>query len=1104
MFKRFGLMILWFVCGFGFAASPPLLLRQPTLSTTRIAFAYGGEIWMVPRTGGQAHRLVIGADRLSGPIFSPDGKWIVYTGTYAGNTDIYVIPAQGGEPRRLTWYPGPDVAVGWIPNGKAVLFRSRRYSYSDPNQLFTVPVTGGFPKSLPLPMAQAGSFSPDATHLAYVPNFQWEPFWQHYRGGQTTPIWIADLADSSVVEIPRNNSNDRDPMWVGRRIYFLSDQAGPFTLFVYDPRTGKVRRLLPNKGLDITSAAAGPGGIVYSQFGQLHIFDFETGTAHTVPVSLTADMPQLRVHFKNVSKMIEYSGISPTGVRAVFGAYGEILTVPTHHGSIQNLTYSPGVEERDPAWSPNGKWIAYFADRNGEYNLYIRSQDGAGALRRVVLGAPDAFYYHLRWSPDSRKLVFSDQKLNLWYVDLSRKNPHAVKIDTDRYATPLHRFDAHWSPDSRWVAYTQLGPNFLHSIYLYSLENHSVYRITGSGSDCRYPVFDRSGKYLYFTSSTDTALTQGWLDMTGLAHPVRRHIYAILLPRNIPSPLAPRSGFEAPSSTSAARGDVSKNRKENAPVRPIRIDFAGIENRRVVLPVAPADYVGLEAGAQGVLYLLKGPLVVHSVFSRPKVSVLRFVLRTRKTTTLVARISHFILSANGKKMLYRKGKNWFIASTLPHAPDKATALKLSQLMVRVVPHESWAEMYRDTWRIQRAFFYNPNYDGLNISRAEREFSAYLPGITSRQGLTFLFREMLSYMAVGHMFVRGPGIPKKQTVQVGLLGADYRIEHGRYRITRIFPTQAWNPSLYAPLAQPGLKVHPGDYLLAVNGRPLLGSKNIYQAFENLADKTVILTVGPHPSDKDAHESIVKTIANEHALRNAAWIAHNIKLVNRLSHGRLGYVYLPNTAAGGFKNFNRYFFSQVNKQGVIIDERFNHGGLLSDYIIQYLNRRPMSIVISRYGKGYIEPPEALFGPKVMIINQFSGSGGDALPWYFKKLKLGPLVGVRTWGGLVGIGGYPTLMDGGSVTAPRWAVEGLHENFPVEDHGISPDIKVWQNPALMRKGHDPQLERAVKVALDLLKKHPAAKYSKPPYRNYHLKLPSTPGPGSGAGARPPSPAT
>lgn len=1069
-------------------ASAPLLLQSPTLSKTEIVFAYAGDIWAVPRDGGTAHRLVTGNDRLSGPVFSPDGSMVAYTGIFNGNADVYVVPAAGGEPHRLTYHPGADVAVGWTPDGKSVLFRSHRASYSDPNQLFTVPVSGGFPTELPLPMAELGSYSPDGTHLAYVPNFQWERFWQGYRGGQTTPVWIANLADSSVVKIPRDNSNDNDPMWVGNTVYFLSDRAGPVTLFAYDTHTQKVTQILKNSGFDITSASAGPGAIIYSQFGQIRLFDLKTRKSKLIPIAIAADLPQVRPHFENVVKQIQNADISPTGVRAVFEAHGEILTVPAEKGDIRNITNSPGVEDRDPAWSPDGKFIAYFSDRSGQYALCISPQNGIGPVKSIALNQPYAYYYQLAWSPDSQKLAFSDQAMNLWTVDL--RHPTPVKVDTDLFGTPLHEFDEAWSPDSEWLAYTKELPNHLRGVFVYSLATHVALRVTDGMSDCLYPAFDKSGKYLYFTASTNVGLTAGWLDMTSMDHPVTRSVYVVVLAQNVPSPLAPETGDESAKKPAAAEASSPKASAKKAPPKPVKvtIDFTGILQRTLALPIPAANYNDLAAGEGGQIYLVRAP-VVDLAPGPPHFTLIQFDLKKRKTQTRIDGISQFALSADGKKMLYQLGPHWYITSSEKKVKPGDGLLKMDNMQVYVVPREEWAQMYHEVWRIEHAFFYAPNFHGYDIDAAEKEFAAWLPGIASRDDLNFLFREMLSYMSVGHMFISGGAEPEETAVHNGLLGADYTIENNRYRFSKIYSGENWNPHLHAPLTQPGVNVKAGEYLLAVNGRELYGTENVFSFFRNLAGKQTALTVGSNPDGSGSRQVTVVPIPDEHGLRNLDWIESNRRKVDELSGGKLAYVYLPDTARGGFTNFNRYFFSQVDKQGAVIDERFNHGGELSDYIIMYLMRKPMAITEGRYGKTYLEPPEAIFGPKVMIINQFSGSGGDALPWYFRKEQIGPLVGVRTWGGLVGIGGYPVLMDGGRVTAPRWAIGGLNGHWQVENHGIPPDIEVWQDPKLVSKGHDPQLEAAVAEALKLLKAHPLPHYAPPPYPNHHPQLPPVP---------------
>ncbi len=1098
-------------------AGPPLLLQTPSLSADGIAFAFGGEIWMVPRAGGTAHRVVSGTQRAQRPIFSPDGTKIAYSADYEENLDVYVIDTTGGTPRRLTWHPGDDQAVAWTPDGSRILFRSDRASANDSSHLFTVGMEGGLPEELPLPMAEDGVYSPDGTQLAYSPYFQWEPDWRGYRGGQTTPIWIARLADSSVVKVPRENSNDKNPMWMGDTVYFLSDRGGAMNLYSYGlgegPDAGDVSQRLPDSPVDIDSAQAGPGGIVYSQMGALHLFDPATGTEHPVPVEIAGDLPQLRPHFEKVGDDVENAAISPTGVRAVFEAHGEILTVPAEKGDVRNLTRTTAAAERDPAWSPDGSRIAYFSDESGEYALHVASQDGLGAVRKIGLGAPPSFFYSPTWSPDSRRIAYSDKRLNLWVVDLD--HPAPVKVDTDLFDTPLHELDTVWSPDSRWLAYTKQLPNHLRAVFVYSLDSAKATRVTDGLSDCLYPAFDKSGKYLYFTASTDRGLATGWLDMTSDARPESRSVYVAVLRRDLPSPIPPESDEEATQEekpdepgTQQAGGKAKKEAKKAKAEKagdepedaakpapePVTIDFDGILQRTLALPIDPSNYQGLEAGKEGQIFLLDAPLVFLPTSRQPPaLSIVRFDLEERETKTLVEGVSGFTVSADGSKMLYQKGPKWWIAKTdAPPAGGPGGGeggggpLATDQMEVKVDPRAEWRQMYREVWRIERDFFYDPHFHGLDIAAAEARFAPYLDGLASRGDLNFLFRRMLSYISVGHMFVNGGARPDVEPVKVGLLGADYTTDHGRYRFAKVYNGENWNPDLQAPLTQPGVNVEAGEYLLAVDGRDLTTADNLYSFFQETAGKQTVVTVGPNPDGSGSRQVTVVPVDDENQLRHLDWVESNRRKVDELSGGRLAYVYLPNTGGGGFTNFNRYYFSQVGREGAVIDERFNHGGQIADYVIDAMERRIRMWVMTREGEPFSEPTELIPGPKAMIINQFAGSGGDAMPWLFQREGVGPLVGMRTWGGLVGIGGYPPLMDGGGVTAPRWAIYGLEGEWEVENHGIAPDVEVWQDPKLVREGHDPQLEKAVEVLLEELEKHPQPTYEQPPYPDYHPVLP------------------
>jgi len=1077
------------------SASEPLILQSPTVSNTQIAFVYGGDIWTVSREGGSARRIVTGFGLAGAPYFSPDGSTIAFSADYDGSTNVYTVASAGGEPQRLTYHPGADMVIGWTPDGGKILFTSGRNSPNDSTQVYEIARTGGIPVTLPLPDATDGSFSRDGSHFAYVPNNQWEPFWQGYRGGQTTPIWIADMADSSVVAIPRNGENDRFPMWIGDQIYFVSDRSGHYTLYGYDVRTRAIKQLVENpRGFDIVWASANDGEIVYSKFDSIHLYDPATGTDRVVPITISSEMPELRPHWLSVGDQILNAGISPTGVRAVFEAHGDILTVPAENGSIRDLTQTPGVEERDPSWSPDGKWIAYFSDASGEYTLRLKDQKGLGPERVYQLEPRWSFYYSPTWSPDSKKIAYSDKHLGLYYIDLSQEHPQARKIAEQPYETfGVNAFSPVWSPDSRYIAYQRQLPNFLHAIVVYDTEDGQAHQITDGMSNATNPAFDKTGKYLYFLASTNTGFNAYVLDMESDQRPTSNFVYAAVLQKTDagPAPLQladEKVTGDEPVNEPVATPAPKPTTAPNAPRRTTAIDFDEIGQRIVALPIPEGNYVDLKAAQPGTVFLAQAPVATVSQIP-PTLTLLRFDAQSRKVVPFAEGLSGFDVSFDGKKLLLARGlleQQWSIVPTQQPVPAGSGTLPTSALQVYSVPREEWAQMYRETWRIERDWFYDPHYHGLDIAAAEKRFAVFLPGLASRSDFTYLTHEMISYLSVGHLWVSGGAQPQTDRVSVGLLGADYSVEHDRFRFAKIYNGENWNPGLMAPLTQPGVNVHAGEYLLAVNGRQIHADREVYAYFQQTAGKQTTITVGPNPDGSDSRDVVVVPLANEHALRNLAWIEDNRRLVDRLSGGKLGYVYMPDTQYGGFTNFNRYFFAQVNKEGVILDERYNHGGQLADYVIDVLSRKARAIVVGRDGSPYLDPPLAVFGPKVMVINEYAGSGGDAMPWLFRKAELGPLVGVRTWGGLVGIGGYPRLMDGGSVMAPRIAIGGLHGQWEVEGHGVSPDIEVQQDPKLIREGHDPQLETAIATAMRMLREHPLPHYEPPPYPDHHPVLP------------------
>jgi tricorn protease len=1067
--------------GIALAQDKPLLLQRPTLSKTHIAFNFAGDLWIVARTGGEAVRLTTGVGTETAPLFSPDGSQIAFTGQYDGNIDLFVVPATGGIPQRLTYHPSADFAVAWTPDGKSILFRSSRNSYSRFERLFTIAATGGLETEVPLPMAYDGTYSADASKLAYTPLAPAFAQWKNYRGGRMTKIWIANLSDSSVTEVPRNNSNDFNPLYVGDKVYFLSDRNGHFTLFEYDTKTKRVTQAIKNDGLDIKSAQAGSDAIVYEQFGEIKLFDLKSGQSSKVNISVNADLALVRPRYEKVGSRIADVQLSPTGARAVFEARGEIISVPAEKGNARNLTNSPGVMERSPAWSPNGKWIAYFSDEGGEYSLHLREQSGMGEVKKIKLD--NSFYYHPEWSPDSKKIAYTDKRLNLWYVDIEKGQP--VKVDTTTYDSPFKLIDPTWSPDSKWITYTKQLKNHLCAVFVHSLEANKSTQITDGLSDARFANFDKNGKYLYFTASTNAGPQTAWLDMSSFPHQVSRSVYVVVLKKGEASPLAPESDEEKVAEEKKDEAPKASPKKEEVKVT---IDFEGIGQRILALPIPARNYVGMGVAKPGVLFIGEQPPAGGGLggFGGGGITLHKFELEKKKFDKVQDNVTAIQISANGEKMLIGQGfgpaQRYTIMPTMMPAKPGEGVLNLGEMEVRVDPKAEWKQMYEEAWRIQRDFFYDPKLHGLDYEGTKKKYQVYLDGIAHREDLNYLFREMLGNMSVGHHNAFGGDVPNPNFIATGLLGADYKVENGRYRIAKIYNGENWNPQLRAPLTQPGVEVNVGDYIIAVAGREVRGADNLFSFFESKAGKQVRLKVSANADGANVREYTVVPVANEQGLRNLDWIEGNRRKVDQMSGGKLAYVYLPDTAGGGYTNFNRYYFAQIEKEGAVIDERFNGGGTAADYIIDQMRRPLMNKWATREGEDFSTPNNSIYGPKVMIVNEYAGSGGDMMPWLFKQAGVGKLVGKRTWGGLVGIYDYPPLMDGAMITAPRVAFYNLKGEWDVENYGTAPDIEVDFDPAAWRQGKDTQLERAVAVALAELKAKPLPTYKKPAYPNYN----------------------
>lgn len=1046
-----------------FDAGPhPMLMRNPTLSATQIVFSFAGDLWSVPRQGGTAVRITDSPGQEQAPHFSPDGKWIAFSGEYDGNIDVYVMPAKGGVPKRLTYSPGVDAAAGWTPDGKSVLFISAMNSGTDLPRMFSVPAEGGLPKALPFPSGSQVSYSPDGTRIAYNPGIQWQAAWKRYRGGQTSKIWIGQMADSKVKEIPRENTNDKDPMWVGDKIFYISDKRGPFGLYSYDTSTGKVAEIVKGEGFDIKSADAGPGAIVFEQLGSIKLYDLNTKTVKKVDVEINGDFPEVRPQFKALQPYLANGSISPSGARAAFEARGRVFTVPASKGNARDITKKDGVAERYPSWSPDGKTIAFLSDESGEYKLVLHDASN-DTEKSLTLGQSPGYYYQLSWSPDSKQIAYTDNKHNIWIIDVATgKN---TLVDTAPYEDPTRSIALNWSKDSKWLTFHRDLDNHLNAVFLYSVEKGKLTQLTDGISNAQLPIFDKNGDYLYFVASTNTGVSIAWLDLSSYnALNKTSSIYAVALRKDVADPSHPESDEE---------GQEDKDEKE----QPFSIDLDNIDQRIVALPIPSRNYVSLTAGAPGTFFATEVGAIA-TITSQPPVTLWKFDLDGKDFTPFARSVSGLDITPKGDKMLLVQGPLWSIVPTAQPPQPGQGALNLGELQAKIDPVQEWKQMYREVWRIERDFLYTPTFHGIDLKEMAKRYEPFLDGIRSRDDLNYLFTDMLGELCIGHMFISGGDTPSVDAIPGGLLGADYSIEANRYRLARVYDGENWNPGLFAPLTRPGVNAKAGEYILAINGKELTSKDNIYERLEATAGVQVKLKIGPNPSDTGSREVVVVPIPSEAGLRVKAWEEDNRRTVEKLSNGRLGYAHIPDTNIGGWINFNRYYYAQIKRDGMIIDERFNHGGQVDDYMVDSMNRPLMSMWTSRYGKDFASPASANFGPKVMIINQFAGSGGDYFPWHFKKAQVGPVVGKRTWGGLVGILVFPTLVDGGSVTAPNIAFYNPNGTWDVENHGVDPDIDVELDPFLWRQGRDSQLEKAVEIGLEKLKVAKPPVIKKPSY--------------------------
>jgi tricorn protease len=1042
------------------------MLTQPAISASHVAFIYAGDLFVSDLDGANVRRLTTDDGVESNPVFSPDGRTIAFSAQYDGNVDVYTVPIAGGAPVRLTWHPGADTVQSFTPDGAAVLFTSQRATYTARySQLFTVPVRGGMEEALPIPNAARAAYSPDGRRIAYNPLAPRFLQWKQYRGGTVSRLWLYSTIGHGIEKIPQppSRANDTDPMWLGDTVYFRSDRGGEFNLFAYDTRGKQVRQITRHADFPVLHASAGGGRIVYEQAGVLHVLDPQSGTSRRLTIGVASDLGQTRARYAKGARWIREAALSPTGARAAFGFRGEIVTVPGEKGDVRNLTQTVGAHDRFPAWSPDGRAIAWFSDASGEYQLHVGSQDGKGEPRAIEV-AGEGFYTAPVWSPDSQKIAYVDNSQSVYWLDV--KSGASKKIAQQPIYGPVVVIGYSWSPDSKWLAYAMNNQANITTVYAYSLEQAKSFQVSDGLSDVSDPVFDKSGRYLFFFASTDAGPVKDWFAQSSADMNATSGIYLAVLPNDLVSPLAKESDEEKPVEEKKAEDKKPEEKKPD-----FRIDLEGLEYRILDLPIPPAALSNLQAGAAGQIYYLK---TVDGA-----TSLNRYDLNTRKNETLLPSANDYVVSADGKKLLYRSGSAWSIVPTTRRIEPAEGRIGVDAIEVRVDPRAEWKQIFDEAWRINRDYFYAPNMHGVDWARQREKYAAFLPHVATRADLNRVLQWMSSELSVGHHNVGGgDSLAEPRSVPGGLLGADYEVANGRYRLKKVYGGLNWNPQLRAPLTEPGVNAKAGEYLLAVNGRDLRPPTNLYSLFENTSGKIVEITLGPNADGTGSRIVQVVPVASEAALRNRDWVEGNLKKVDKATGGRVAYVYVPNTAGAGHTYFKRYFYPQVHKDAVIVDERFNGGGAVADYYIDILRRPFIANWAMRYGADLKTPFASIQGPKAMIIDETAGSGGDLLPWMFHKYKLGPLVGQRTWGGLVGILGFPVLMDGGGITAPNLAIWTPDEGWVVENEGVPPDIEVEQTPADVIAGRDPQLEKAIEVVLAELKKNPPAKVVRPPY--------------------------
>ena len=1057
------------------------LFRFPDVSQTQIVFTYANDIWIIPKDGGTAEKLSSPPGVESFPKFSPDGKSIAFTGNYDGNKDVYVIPANGGVPLRLTEHGFMDRVVDWQPDGKRILFASDRESGRDRfDQFYTVAANGGPAEKLPFPYAEFGSYSPDGKQMALVFESQASRNWKRYRGGWKANIHIYNFTNNTSEDISANEvAGNEFPMWHGNDIYFLSDRGTEvrMNLWKYNISSKKYEQLTNFKDYDIHFPSMGPDDIVFEEGGKLYLFSFSTQQLKEVKVNVVTDKASLKPKTASADKYIQHAAISPDGNRALLEARGEIFSLPAENGAVKDLTRTSGTAERYPAWSPDGNTIAYWSDQSGEYELWLM-QPGKETAPKKITSYGRGFRYSLYWSPDSKKIAFIDKAMKIKICDVAT----GATTDVDQALRFMHGgcegFICSWSPDSRWLCYARDMNNYHNAVFIYDVQNKKSHQVTDGYYNCGNPVFDTEGKYIYLLSNQSYSPYYSDID-NSFIYANSTQIAVISLKKSTQSLLYPKNDTvavkqdEAKADNKKKDSSKTKSADENkTSATAVDIDFDGIESRMEILPLSAGNYANLNS-VKGKIVYQKYPNT-GSTDGQPSLKF--YDIDKREEKTIIDNANYYWLSANAQKILVQRANAFDIMS-----PDEGQKfdkpLRITEMTMLVDPMQEWKQIFTDAWRLERDYFYDPNMHGVDWNLVRERYSKMLDGCMTREEVNFVLGEMLGELNSSHTYKGGGDQEKEKSNDVGYLGVDWQADGNYYKIKTIIRGAPWDAEVHSSLDMPGIDIKEGSYILAVNAVPLTTAQEPFAVFQGLANKTIELTYNSTPSFTGAKTAIVKTMDDEYRLRYLAWVEANRKRVDEATNGEAGYIYVPSTGLDGQQELTRQFNAQWDKKALVIDERFNSGGQIPDRFVEMLNRTPLAYWATRDGATWPWPPFAHFGPKVMLINGWSGSGGDAFPDYFRKKSLGPLIGARTWGGLIGLSGEPSLIDGGGITAPSFRMYNPDGTWFKEGHGVDPDIAVDENLASMVKGVDPQLERAITEIKDAIKKGYNAP-KQPPY--------------------------